>query len=245
VRIVIADSSPKFLRLAMEKFRHEERVAFRWVRYLADRKRLEFLDEVLEIPADALVSTNAIHLYYDLVDTLRSWARVLRPGHCAYVQSGNIRNPSAKPHEWIIDETVESLHEIAIRLVGSDPRGAPYRSIPQDPARMNAYSTLRRKFFLPVRPLEEYVRAFEEAGFSVSQTATETIEARVDQWYEFLAVYHEGVLGWIGGSERIEGHAPTERAVQDRLYFLRQAMDQLFEGREVFPCCWTYLTCRT
>src|SRR5262245_44788196 len=73
VGIVLVDSSPKFLRVALDKFGGEPRVAFRWIRYLKDRKRLQFVDEVLDGglagKADALASTNAIHLYYDLDDT--------------------------------------------------------------------------------------------------------------------------------------------------------------------------------
>jgi hypothetical protein len=45
--IVIADSSPKFLRLALEKHRDEGRVAFRQIQYLKAEKRLQLLDEVL------------------------------------------------------------------------------------------------------------------------------------------------------------------------------------------------------
>ena len=47
VGIVIVDSSPKFLRLALEKFRDEPRMAFRRIRYLKDERRLEHVDEVL------------------------------------------------------------------------------------------------------------------------------------------------------------------------------------------------------
>src|SRR5690349_14038480 len=114
IGIVIADASPKFLRLSLEKFRDDDRVAFRWLRFLKPEGRLATLDEVLEEPlrshgVDALVSTNAIHLYYDLEDTLASWARVLRAGAPCLVQSGNIGNPAAADDEWIIDATVERI----------------------------------------------------------------------------------------------------------------------------------------
>ena len=79
--VIIADSSPKFWRLALEKFRDEPRLAFRLIRYLKAERRLQSLDEVLELealgrPVDAVLSTNAIHLYYGLRDTLASWRRV-------------------------------------------------------------------------------------------------------------------------------------------------------------------------
>src|SRR5205823_6341905 len=113
VGLLIVDSSPKFLRVALDRFRPDERVAFRRLRYLKEERRLQYVDEVVPagFAADALVSTNAIHLYDDLEGTLRAWARVLRPGAKLRINSGNVRNPRAGPSEWIIDETVYVVHE--------------------------------------------------------------------------------------------------------------------------------------
>ena len=70
------------------------------------------------------------------------------------MQSGNIRNPSARPSEWILDETVWTIHEVATGLVRNDPRYAAYRPLLDDEARMRAYLGYRDRVFLPVRPLE-------------------------------------------------------------------------------------------
>jgi ubiquinone/menaquinone biosynthesis C-methylase UbiE len=79
IGMVIVDSSPKFLRIALDRFRSDDRVAFRRLRYLKEERRLQYVDEVLppSFTADALVSTNAIHLYNELENTLRAWTRVL------------------------------------------------------------------------------------------------------------------------------------------------------------------------
>ena len=68
IGMMIVDSSPKFLRVALDRFRGDERVAFRVLRYLKDEKRLQLLDEVVDKPllergVEAIASTNAIHLY--------------------------------------------------------------------------------------------------------------------------------------------------------------------------------------
>src|SRR4029079_17370172 len=78
VGMVIVDSSPKFLGVALDRFRDDPRVAFRRLRYLKDERRLQYVDEVLGpgFEGDVLVSTNAIHLYDDLEGTLRAWTRV-------------------------------------------------------------------------------------------------------------------------------------------------------------------------
>lgn len=249
VGILNVDASPKFLRVALETFRDDERVAFRLLRWLKAERRLQSLDEVagpdlLSRGADALTSTNAIHLYYDLDQTLASWARVLRPGGLAFVCSGNMRNPRGRPGEWIIDETVARVNEIAADLVRAEPAFARYRETLGDPALMAAHEKQREKVFVPVRPLDFYLEAFGDAGFTVLHVFEQTIFARLDEWYRLLCTYHDGVLSWIGGSEKVEGTPPSDEAVRQRLFLIRYSLEKLFPGQDSFPCTWTYLTCR-
>jgi ubiquinone/menaquinone biosynthesis C-methylase UbiE len=242
--IVIVDASPKFLRLALEKLRDQERIAFRWLPYFKDRRRLAFLDEVLpqvllDRRVDAIASTNAIHLYYDLPETLRSWARVLAPGGRAFVQSGNIRNPAAGPGDVIIDETVEAIHAAATRIVLADDRYARYRPVRSDPERMAGHDATRRKYFLPPRPLEHYVDQMRDAGLDTVETVYLPIEAEVSEWREFLATYHEGVLGWV--TDAADGRAASDAAVRDRHELIRLGLAEVFGGRSTFLAGWTYI----
>lgn len=247
--IVLADSSPKFLRLALEKLGRDERLAFRHVRWLKAERRLTLLDEILEPPlgsggVDALVSTNAIHLYDDLVPTLSSWRRVLKPGAPCLVQSGNIGNPAAAEDEWIIDDTVELIHETAVALVREDARWSRFRAVLDDESTMSGHAALRKKYFLPVRPLSAYRAAFREAGFVIEEVSARRIEARVEEWRDFLSAYHEGVIGWAGGSARVEGTDASDEVVGERLQLLSAAMSAAFPGSATFPCCWTYVRAR-
>ncbi len=246
VGMVIVDSSPKFLRVALDRFRRDERVAFRRLRYLKEEKRLQYVDEVLgpafeQRPADLIVSTNAIHLYDDLENTLRAWGRVLKPGGLVRINSGNLRNPRAGESEWIIDETVYVVHEVAAGLVRTDPRYEPYRAVLEDSERLQPYLDYRDRVFLAPRPLEYYLDALREAGFAVEDVSERTIEADVEEWYEFLSAYADGVLGWVGGSAKVDGAAASEQATGDRLDLLRSALDVIFGGRPTFNCCWTYI----
>ena len=243
--MVIVDSSPKFLRVALERFRRDERVAFRRLRFLKDEKRLEYVDEVLgdAFPgADEIVSTNAIHLYDDLENTLLAWARVLKPNGRVHINSGNLRNPRAAENEWIIDETVYVVHEVATGLVRTDPRWAAYRDVLEDSGRMRAYLDWRDRVFLAPRPLEHYLDALRGAGFAIEDVTERTIEARVDEWYEFLAAYADAVLGWVGGSAKVDGEAASPEAAAARLELLRESLNTIFGGRPTFRCCWTYIT---
>lgn len=249
VGLLNVDASPKFLRVALENFSGDERVAFRLLRWLKQDKRLERLDEVVGAAmtargADVLTSTNAIHLYYDLDDTLASWARVLRPGGLAFICSGNMQNPSCPPENWIIDDTVAKVNEIAAEVVASHAAFEEYRPALEDSGLMARHAKLRDKVFVPVRPLDLYAKALDEAGFEVLHVFDETITARIDEWYQLLSTYHDGVLSWVGGSEKVEGTAPSAAAVQDRLFLIRYSLDKLFPGQDSFPCAWSYLTCR-
>jgi len=249
IGMLIVDSSAKFLRVSLEKFRDDTRVGLRLIRFLKDEKRLQYLDEVLgaelvERGVDTIASTNAIHLYADLPDTLASWARSLRPGGTAFINSGNIRNPRARPNEWILDETVWVINEVAEGLVRTDPRYSAYRPCLDDQERLSAHHARRDRVFLAPRPLEFYLRALEVAEFMVEDVREETIEARVDDWFELMSTYHDAVLGWVGGTEKVDGRPPTAEAVADRLALIRHSMEILFGGRKDFMACWTYISCR-
>jgi len=249
VGLVLVDASPKFLRLALDKLGADERIAIRWLRYLKEEKRLQSLEEILPTTfqrrgVDALCSTNAIHLYYGLPDTLRSWMHLLRPGAVVLIQSGNIDNPNAPEGSWIIDQTVERLQPLARELVRTDPTFAPFRTDGDDPERMAAYDELRKKYFLPVRPLGYYLDALRDAGFAIEVVREQSVQALVSDWTDFLSAYHEGVLGWAGGSQRIDGAVPSDELVALRVRLLGASLAALFEHRPSFEACWTYITCR-
>lgn len=244
IGIVNVDSSPKFLRLAYERSRDEPRVAFRLIRWLKEAKRLQYVDEALE-PAllqrgvDAVVSANAIHLYYDLDNTLRAWSRVLRPGGRALVQSGNIPAEGGR----IIDTTVHEAERAAREIVREDARFARFRPVLDDARRMEAHDALRAKYFLAPRPRAYYLDALEGAGLRPIDMRTRTVRAEADEWFDFLAVYHEGILGWAGGSERVEGKPPSDEDVALRKELLRNALHRALGGARAFDATWTYITC--
>jgi hypothetical protein len=134
------------------------------------------------------------------------------------------------------------VHEVATGLVRTDPRWAAYRDVLDEPERLAAYLAWRDRVFLAPRPLEVYLDALRGAGFSIAEVTERTIEADVGEWYEFLAAYADAVLGWVGGSAKVDGAPATEAAAADRLELLRKSLDTIFGGRPTFDCCWTYIT---
>lgn len=111
-----------------------------------------------------------------------------------------------------------------------------------DPQRLRAYLDWRDRVFLAPRPLAYYLDALRRAGFAIEDVTKRTIEARVDEWYEFLAAYADAVLGWVGGSVKVDGEPATLEAAAARLELLRESLSTIFGGRPSFRCCWTYIS---
>lgn len=245
---LIVDASAKFLRVAIEKYRDDPRVAFRLLRFLKGEKRLQTLDEVLgegmlTRGVDAIAAVNAIHLYPDLGEVAGAWVRALRPGGKVFINSGNMRNPRAAAGEWILDETVWVINDIAEGLVRSDPKYAKYRSVLDDEERMRVHAEQRDRVFLKPRPLSYYLDALGGAGLTVTDVREKTIVADVHEWFELMTAYHDTVLGWVGGTKKLDGQPATPEALEDRMTIMRSAMETIFAGRSTFNACWTYITC--
>jgi SAM-dependent methyltransferase len=245
---LIVDASAKFLRVALEKYHADPRLGVRLLRFLKDQKRLQTLDEVLGDEmltrgADVIAAVNAIHLYPDLDEVAAAWVRALKPGGKVFINSGNLRNPRAAAGEWILDETVWVINDIAEGIVRGEPEYAKYRSVLDDTNRMKAHAEQRDRVFLKPRPLEYYTTALVGAGLTVTDVREKTIVADVREWFELMTAYHESVLGWVGGTKKLDSEATTPEALEDRLTIMRRAMETIFAGRSTFNACWTYITC--
>ena len=165
--------------------------------------------------------------------------RALKPGGKVFINSGNLRNPSAKPGEWILDETVWVINDLAESLVRSDPAYAQYRAVLDDTKRLQAHHAHRDRVFMQPRPLDYYTDALARNGLTVTDVSQETIVADVDEWFELMTAYHEAVLGWVGGTKRIEGrgavrgggrrpaadHAPRDRHDLRRARLVQGVLD--------------------
>ena len=153
---------------------------------------------------------------------------------------GNIKNPNASKDAWIIDESVIKINEVAIDIVSKDKRFEKYRPSLDDKGYMEAHDKLREKYFLPVRNIDFYQTLFKEVGLKEVSCEHHPIEAHVKDWYEFINVYHEGVIGWVGGSKKITGKECDPQCIEDRLTLIREAMDETFLNKETFKAVWNY-----
>ena len=90
----------------------------------------------------------------------RAWAEVMKPRSRAFIQSGNVGIPYMPKGSWIIDETVQAIHEAACEIAREDARFAHLRATLDDAERMARYDGLRRKLERAIQS-EDFERAAE------------------------------------------------------------------------------------
>jgi hypothetical protein len=112
-----------------------------------------------------------------------------------------------------------------------------------DDERMRAHAEQRDRVFLKPRPLQSYLDALGGAGLTVVDVCEKTIIADGQEWFELMTAYHDTVLGWVGGTKKLDGGEASPEALADRMAIMRKAMETIFDGRQTCNACWTYMTC--
>jgi SAM-dependent methyltransferase len=243
----MVDSSPKYLKLSYDKFGRNYKFYFRVINYLKDEKRLQTLPESLGENCNELlngiVCSNAIHLYPTIDETIKSWNDLLVKGGKLLINSGNIHNSLMGEETKLIDQTVNEISNLSYDIVKNTPKYQKYFDLINDIDYINKHNTLRDKYFLPIRPIDFYTDELIKNGFKIIEVKTINIDARVDEWFDFLKVYHEGIIGWIGGSKKITGIEPSEEEINDRVEIIKLALTKMFNNQNDFKACWNYIIC--
>ena len=135
-RILMMDSSPKYLKLSHDKFGRNYKFHFRVINYLKDEGRLQTISEVLgkehEQLLDGIVCTNAIHLYPTIDETIKSWNKILVKGGKLLINSGNIYNPLMGEETKLIDQTVNEISKLSFDIVKENPIYFKYIDLMED-----------------------------------------------------------------------------------------------------------------
>lgn len=248
-RVLNVDVSPRYMRIAVDRFKYENRVALRLLNRDQDTGKFQSvenaIDGLIEEPGvDILTSTNAIHLYSHLSETLDSWSRVLRPDGIVAISTGDMSNSNRAGNNWSLHDTVGTVNELAQNIVRKDAAYAEYRSKIDDAATMAGYLSLRKHVYPEVKPIELYLDLLSDAELRPLYHFDRTIEVSMEDMLEALLPYHDVVLGWIGGSRKVEGHEPTEASVRDRISLIQRCVENIYAGHDHFRCAWTYITAK-
>ena len=219
VGMMIVDSSPKFLRVALDRFRADPRVGFRLLRFLRDERRLQYLDEVL--PEGFAGPTGSSRRTRSTSTTTSRTRSVLgaraAAGRRRLRQLRQPAQPARGRDEWIIDETVYVVHEVATGLVRTDPRCAAYRDVLDDAERMRAHLAWRDRVFLAPRPLAYYT---EQLSAPASASTTSTSGRSRPRWRSGSSSSPPTTTrcsAGSGGSAKVDGEPASEEAAADRL----------------------------
>jgi len=246
-RILMMDSSPKYLKLSYDKFGNNYKFFFRLMKYLKEENRLQTIDESMgkdyKELLDGIICTNAIHLYPTISDTIKSWDKLLVKGGKLLINSGNIFNSSMDSESKLIDQTVNEIAKLSYRIVKETPKYSKYSDLINDVDYIKKHDSLRDKYFLPVKNIEYYTDEILKNNFKILEIKTINIDAKVDEWFEFLKVYHEGIISWVGGANKITGVEPKKDAVEDRIDIIKLALNEMFNNNNDFKACWNYIIC--
>ncbi len=240
--IIMMDASLKYLRLSYEKFKDNDKYSFR----LLDLKKgiEESLVDNLDGRMDGIVCSNAIHLYPTIDETIKSWNRLLKKGGKLLINSGNINNPKMKtPTSVLIDQTVNQIFNLSIDIVKSNNAYTQYRHKFSDISYFEKYVELKDRYFLPIRNIDYYTNSLYENGFVIKEIKTIDVKANVKEWFDFLNVYDEGILGWIGGVKKISGEDANLTDIQNRLDIMEEALNRIFSNQKDFNASWNYIIC--
>jgi len=246
-RILMMDSSPKYLKLSYDKFGNNYKFFFRLMKYLKEENRLQTIDESMgkdyKDLLDGIICTNAIHLYPTISDTIKSWNKLLVKGGKLLINSGNIFNSSMDSESKLIDQTVNEIAKLSYKIVKETPKYSKYSDLINDIEYIKKHDSLRDKYFLPIKNIEYYTDEILKNNFKILEIKTINIDAKVDEWFEFLKVYHEGIISWIGGANKITGVDPKENEVGDRIEIIKLALNEMFNNKNDFKACWNYVIC--
>lgn len=242
-KILMLDASLKYLRLAYEKFYNNENYFFRLLNF---KKGLESsLVENFSKKLNGIICTNAVHLYPNVEETFLNWYNLLEENGTLIINSGNILNKKMQSDESIlIDETVNDIFRLSYQIVESNSKYYKYSPKVNDSYWNKKYVELKDKYFLPIKDIEYYTNKLTEIGFVIDEVKVIDIQANVDEWYDFLKVYDDGILGWIGGVEKVTGDIPTLEDIQNRLDIMKEALDIIFNGEKSFKASWNYIICK-
>ncbi|MBI2653732.1 class I SAM-dependent methyltransferase [Candidatus Woesearchaeota archaeon] len=222
IRLWLVDNSPSWLGKAYELLNNPPNVEC----FLLEKKgdRYATLAETIgNDVVDHVISANTVHLVPNIKETFDGIADALKPSASFVFQTGNFVRDSRPAGALMIEDTVKSVHDIALEIVRSEPKFAVYRKGLDE--RVKAEEQQRKFVFPDPRHVNYYLEALENAKFECKSVQYIPVKIRYSDWLSFLRVkrLQAGILPEIGGKE------PTPKEEEDRDTLITKAALKLFE----------------
>ena len=175
---------------------------------------------------DHVISANTVHLIPDIKEVFAGIALALKNGGTFTFQTGNFLRKNRPDGALMIDDTVKTVHDIALDIVRTDPKFAIYREGLDE--RIEVEESQRKFVFPEPRYVETYLDALKEAGFNFHAPIYIPVKVMYSDWLNFLRVkrLQAGILPEIGGKE------PSQQEEEDRDILITQGALKLFKDLE-------------
>ena len=225
ISLWLVDNSPSWLGKAYELLNEQPNVKF----FILERKENTYATLAETIGNGAVnhvISANTVHLIPDIEEVFSGIALALKKNGTFTFQTGNFMRENRPRGALMIDDTVKTVHDIALGIVRKDPKFAAYRKGLD--VRTEAEETQRKFVFPEPRPVGTYLNALKKTGFDYQKPIYIPVKIRYSDWLNFLRVkrLQAGILPEIGGKE------PSPKEEEDRDNLITQGALKLFKDLE-------------
>ena len=222
LKLLLVDNSPAWLAKAYEELRKYSKVQF----YILAKKENKYstLEKTIgNEKAHIVVSANTIHLIPDIKEVFRGIYLALKPNGHIVLQSGNIKRQGRLKGILMIDDTVNKVHEEAIRIIKKDDYFLKYRKGLNQ--RLKSEFGQRKFIFPDPRPLMFYIAALKKVGFTKINAKYKRVKVKYSDWMRFLRIrrIQAGILPEIGS------RSPTLEEENDRDLAITFAIKKVFK----------------
>ena len=226
MRLWLVDNSASWLGKAYEILHDRKNVKFFLLKKEDDRYATLAETIGYEI-IEHVISANTVHLIPNLKETFAGIADSLKYGGFFIFQTGNFLRNNKPEGALIIEDTVKTIHDIALEIVNSDNNFRVYREGLKD--RIKSEEQQRKFVFPDPRHLEDYLGAIDSAGLTCESVQYIPVKIRYSDWLNFLRVkrLQAGILPEIGGKN------PTQKEEDDRDKLITIAAKRLFKDLEL------------
>ena len=172
---------------------------------------------------DHVISANTVHLIPNLKESFTGIALALKKGGTFTLQTANLLRKGRPEGALMIDETVKSVHDIALEIVRTDSNFAGYKLGLDE--RVKSEEPQRKFVFPEPSSIEAYLEALDEAGLKYQEPICILVKIKYKDWLNFLRVkrLQAGILPEIGGRE------PSPKEEQDRDKLITMSALKLFK----------------
>ena len=220
-KLWLVDNSAAWLGKAYEIFRNNPNIKCFLLEKIKNRYQT-LSGAVGEGVVDHVISANTVHLIPNLEETFSGINNSLKPGGTFKFYSANILRDSKQEGVILVDNTIISVHDIALDIVNNNNKFKKYRGGLEE-----RIATLKkqRKFIFPNPiPVKVYLKKLKSTGFKCIESYYTLNKIRYKDWLNFLRVkrLQAGILPEIGGKD------PSTEEVKDRDEIITLAANLLF-----------------